>query len=354
MTMDRQAMPEAARLIESPDDLDAINRLYLERRWSDGLPIVPPTRKRVEAMLAGTKRGRGEIIARVAPAFGAATVERIAINAVMSGCRAECMPALIAAVEAVCDATFNLQAVQATTNPVAVFIIVNGPVAGRLGMNAGMNCLGQGNWANASLGRALHLILQNVGGALPGDMDRATHGQPGKYTFCCAENEAESPWLPLHVERGFPRSSSAVTVVAASGTLNMNMHAKDADGLMKSMANSLAFASSNDYWLGGEPWILVSPEHAEVLNRGGVDKVGLRSRLWEDSKMPAGRMSQKDMERTQLSRGAELGNVGPETLLPVSVRPEGIGIVVAGGPGTHSVYVPSFGDSRSVTRAVED
>lgn len=341
-----------ARLVEVADDLDAINRLFIERRWGDGLPVVPPTPMRVEAMLRGTRRARQDVIGHVAPAFGAATVEHIAINAVVAGCRPECMPVLIAAVDAVCDPAFNLQAVQATTNPVAVFLIVNGPIAAQLEVNGGMNCLGQGAWANASLGRALHLILQNVGGALPGDMDRATQGQPGKYTFCCAENEAASPWTPLHVERGCAAGASAVTVVAASGTLNMNMHAKDAEGLIKSMADSMAFASSNDYWLGGEPWVIVAPEHAEVLHRDGLDKPGLRARLWEASKMPAGRMAAKDLERTRLSRGAELGTIDADTLLPVSVRPEAIGIIVAGGPGTHSVYVPSFGDARAVTRAI--
>lgn len=347
------SLPQPARLIEVADDLDAINRLFIERRWGDGLPIVPPTRERVEAMLAGTCRSRSEIVGRVAPAFGAATIENIAINAVVAGCRPECMPVLVAAIEAVCDPGFNLQAVQATTNPVAVFLIVNGPVVSRLEMNAGMNCLGQGAWANATLGRALRLVLQNVGGGLPGEMDRATHGQPGKYTFCCAENEVESPWTPLHVERGCPPGSSAVTVVGASGTLNMNMHAKDAAGLIQSMADSMPFAASNDYWLGGEPWIIVCPEHAEILHRDGFDKPGLRARLWNDSKMPAGRMAPKDLDRTRLSRGAELGSIDATTMLPVSTRPEEIGIVVAGGPGTHSVYVPSFGDCRAVTRVVD-
>lgn len=347
------ASPETARLVEVADDLDAINRLFVQRRWGDGLPVVPPTRERVEAMLAGTRRPRSEIVGRMAPAFGAATIEHIAINAVVAGCHPECMPVMIAAVEAVCDPAFNLQAVQATTNPVAVFLIVNGPIASMLEMNGGMNCLGQGAWSNATLGRALRLVLQNVGGGLPGDMDRATHGQPGKYTFCCAENEADSPWTPLHVERGCPPGSSAVTVVGASGTLNMNMHAKDAEGLIQSMADSMPFASSNDYWLGGEPWIIVCPEHAEVLHRDGFDKPGLRTRLWEESKMPAGRMAPKDLDRTRLSRGAELGPIDAATMLPVSARPEDIGIVVAGGAGTHSVYVPSFGDSRAVTRAID-
>jgi hypothetical protein len=332
---------------------DEVQEYFDRALWSDGLPIVPPTQPRVEAMLAQTTFPRQHLVARIAPGFGAATVERIAINAVMAGCRPEYLPVLIAAVAAVEAPAFNLQGIQATTNPVSVWMIVNGPIARRLEVNAGPNCLGQGSPANVTLGRALRLILQNVGGALPGDMDRATHGQPGKIAFCCAENEADSPWLPLHVERGFDPQASTVTVVGASGTLNMNTHAKDAADLVRVLADSMSFAPSNDYWLGGEPWLIIAPEHAEVLQRDGVDKPELRRRLWEQSKMRAGRMALKDFERTRNSRRAELGEIGPDTLLPVSTRPEEIGIVVAGGPGTHSIYVPSFGDTRSVTRAIE-
>jgi hypothetical protein len=184
---------EPAATFETLDDLEAINKLYRERRWSDGLPIVPPTVERVKRMLHQTPRGRYELIARIAPGYGTATVERIAINAVLAGCDPEYMPVLIAATEAVAAPQFNLQGIQTTTNPVAVWLVLNGPIVERLGVNATLNCLGQGTWANATIGRALRLILQNVGGALPGEMDRATHGQPAKYTFCCAENEAENP-----------------------------------------------------------------------------------------------------------------------------------------------------------------
>jgi hypothetical protein len=179
----------ARRNYNGADDFNAFNDECEQRGWSDGLPLVPPTVARVDAMLAATKRDRNEIVAHIAPGFGAATVERIAINAVMAGCRPEYLPVLLAAVEAVADEKFNLQGIQATTNSAAPWIIVNGPLAATLGINAGLNCLGQGNRANATLGRALRLVLQNIGGALPGQMDRATHGQPGKYTFCCAENE---------------------------------------------------------------------------------------------------------------------------------------------------------------------
>jgi hypothetical protein len=342
----------AARF-EAPDDFDAINRIYRERRWGDGLPVVPPTLQRVERMLAQTRRARSEVVARIAPGYGAATVELIAINAVLAGCDPEYLPLLIAATEAVAEPRFNLQGIQATTNPVAAWIIVNGPVAQRLGINAAHNCLGQGTWANATVGRALRLILQNIGGALPGEMDRATQGQPGKFTFCCAENETDSPWEPLHVERGFAADCSTVTVVGAEGTMNMNTHAKDADELLRVIAETMTHPPSNEYCHSGEPWLVLGPEHAAILSGGGYSKAGVKRRLWELSKMPAGRMSVKDLLRVKESRTEELGEILPDTLLPISLRAEDIQIVVAGGPGTHSIYVPSFANTYAVTRSVE-
>lgn len=346
-------MSQPAATFEAPDDFEAINRLYRERRWSDGLPIVPPTTERVERMAGNARRARQEIIARVAPGYGAATVERIAINAVMAGCDPQFLPVLIAATEAVSDPAFNLQGIQATTNPVAVWLILNGPTAKRLGINCAFNCLGQGTWANATIGRALRLILQNIGGALPGEMDRATHGQPGKFSFCCAENEEASPWGPLHVERGFSAGESTVTVVGAEGTMNMNTHSKDAPELVRIIAETMIHPPSNEYVHGGEPWLLLSPEHAEVFARGGLTKAQLKRALWEASRMPAGRFSTRELQRARDSRTHELGEIAPGTLVPVSPRPEDVQIVVAGGPGTHSVYVPSFGITRAVTRVID-
>ncbi len=346
--------PLAARAatFEAPDDLDAINRLYRERRWSDGLPIVPPTAERVGRMLCHTPRAPDDVVAMIAPGFGAATVERIAINAVLAGCDPEYLPIVIAAVEAVAAPEFNLQGIQATTNPVAVWIIVNGPVARKLAINGTFNCLGEGAWANATLGRALRLILRNIGGALPGEMDRATHGQPGKYTFCCAENEGANPWEPLHVERGYTAERSTVTVVGAEGTMNMNTHTKDAGELLRAIAETMIHPPSNEYTHGGEPWLVIGPEHAEILKRAGLSKSEVKRRLWELSKIPADRMTAKDLGRVRDSRSHELGEIGPDTLLPISPRPDAIGIIVAGGPGTHSVYVPCFGNSLAVTREV--
>ena len=347
----RHAQQRAQR-IEVPDDIDAFNEIALERRWSDGLPLVPPILERVNAMLEATARAHDEVVANVAPGFGAATVESIAVNAVMAGCRSAYLPVLLAAVDAAADRRFNLQGVQATTNSAAPWIIVNGPLARTLGVNSGPNCLGQGNRANSTIGRALRLVLQNIGGALPGEMDRATHGQPGKHTFCCAENEAESPWEPLHVERGFDRDESTVTVVGAAGTLNLNSHAKDADDLVKVLADSIVYPTSNDYHFGGQPWLVISPEHADVLARAGLSKSDVKRTLWERSKMAAGRFAAKDYVRAQHTRGPDLGEIGPDTPIPISPTANEIGLIVAGGPGTHSVYVPTFGQTRAVTRRI--
>ncbi len=343
-----------AATFEAADDYDAINRLYRERRWGDGLPVVPPTVERVERMLQHTARAPSEVVALIAPGFGAATVERIAINAVMAGCDPEYLPVVIAATEAAADPRFNLQAIQATTNPVAVWVVINGPIAARLAVNATYNCIGQGTWANATIGRALRLILQNLGGALPGEMDRATQGQPGKFTFCCAENEAASPWEPLHVERGHAREASTVTVVGAEGTMNMNTHSKDADELLRVIAETMVHPPSNEYCHGGEPWLMLGPEHADILAAGGYDKARVKARLWELTKMPAGRMSVKDLLRVRDSRSQEFGKISDETLLTIAHRPEDIMLLVAGGPGTHSVYVPCFGNSNAITREIAE
>jgi hypothetical protein len=343
-----------AQLIQVPDEQVGIDRFFFERGWSDGLPIVAPTRERVAATLACTRRPPDEVVAKIAPGFGSATVERIAINAVMAGCYPEYLPVLIAAVEAVSTPKFNLSGVQATTNPAAVWMIVNGPIAQRLGVNGGANCLGPGSWANATLGRALRLILQNVGGGRAGEMDRATHGQPGKYTFCCGENESMNPWTPLHVERGFDPDASTVTVVAPLGTWNMNTHAKDADDLVKVIGDTMAFPASSDYVHGGSPWLLLAPEHAAILEAAGLGKADVKRRLWSASKLAASRLAARDLGRVQAARTAELGEITKETLLPISVTPDDINFIVAGGEGTHSVYIPVSGHSFPVTRGIGD
>ena len=350
--MSSPAAPRA-KLIEAPGDLDDLNRLYIKRRWGDGLIIAPPTEAAVERMLRHTRRAPDEVVATIAPGMGAATVEYIAIQGVMAGCYPEYLPVLIAAVQAVATPQFHLQAIQATTNPSAVWLIVNGPIARWLEVNSGAGCLGQGAWANATLGRALRLILQNIGGALPGEMDKATQGQSAKYTFCCAENEEASPWEPLHVERGFAADANTVTVVGALGTWNMNMTARRAEEVLAMIADTMQYPASSDYIYGGAPFILLSPQHANLFHSAGWDKAEVKRRLWEASRLRAGRSKGSEFERMATGRRAELGEINADTMVPISVKPTDISILVAGGPGSHSVFVPVSAHTRSVTKEIE-
>ena len=345
------AVPRAP-LVEAPENREELDRHFMKLKWGDGLPIVPPTEDAVQRMLRHTRRAPDELVATIAPGMGAATVEYIAINAVMAGCQSEYLPVLIAAAEAVAAPQFHLQAIQATTNPAAAWLIVNGPIAKWLEVNGGNNCLGQGTWANATLGRALRLILQNVGRALPGEMDKATQGQPGKYTFCCAENEDASPWEPLHVERGHATDASTVTVAGALGTWSMNMTARGADEVVAMIADTMQYPASSDYIYGGAPFIVLSPQHANLFHLAGWTKAEVKRRLWEASKIRAGRSRGSEFERMATGRRAELGEIGPETMVPISEKPEDITIIVAGGPGSHSVFMPVSAHTRSVTREI--
>ncbi len=341
-----------AKLIEAPADLDEFNKFFIRQRWGDGLIVAPPTQEAVARMLRHTHRAPDEVVATIAPGMGAATVEYIAIQGVMAGCYPEYLPVLIAAAEAVATSKFHLQAIQATTNPSAVWLIVNGPIAKWLEVNSGAGCLGPGTWANATLGRALRLILQNIGGALPGEMDKATQGQPAKYTFCCAENEDASPWESLHVERGFAADANTITVVGALGTWSMNMTAKKAEEVLSMIADTMQYPASSDYIYGGAPFILLSPQHANLFHREGWSKAEVKRRLWDASKLRAGRSRGSEFERMATGRRAELGDIGPDSMVPISEKAEDISIIVAGGPGSHSAFVPVSAHTRSVTREI--
>ena len=338
--------------LEADGDFDKVNALFMEKGWGDGLPLVPPTAQRVEAMLAYCDRPYDEIIGLVAPRYGAATPLRLAANAVMAGCKPEYFPLIMLTIEALCEETFNLYGVNATTHPCSTLMVVNGPIAKELKMNWGHNAFGPGNTANATIGRAIRLSMLNIGGAIPATGDMATFGSPAKYTFCVAENEEENPWEPLHVERGFTADENVVTVVGAAGTLNLNSHSKEAADLLRVIATSMTYPTSNDFHFAGEPWLILSPEHAEVLARGGYDKAKLKEEIWALSKMPASHFARKDYDRAEHTRSTELGGFSPETLVPISPSPRDIGIIVAGGPGTHSVYVPTFGQTRAVSRRI--
>jgi hypothetical protein len=270
-----------ARRVEIASMEDEAEAMY-DRGWTDGLPVVAPTEARVLRMLEGTTRPPDDVVAVVPPDLVTCTVEKVAINAVLAGCRPEYLPVVIAAVEAACTDEFNMHGLLATTWFSGPVVIVNGPIARRIGMNSGTNAMGQGNRANATIGRALQLVVRNVGGGRPGEVDRATLGQPGKYTFCFAEDEAGSPWEPMAVERGLPEGSSAVTLFAGEGPRGVvDQISRTPESLARSFAACLRTVAHPKLPLAFDATLVVSPEHGRVFSEAGWSKARLRTELGE-------------------------------------------------------------------------
>jgi len=329
------------------EDVDA---LYQERGWTDGLPIVHPTEARVQAFLTRCPRDPREIVGVLPPRQGEATIEKIATNAVMAGCRPEYFPVVLAAVEALADPLFNLDSVQATTHPVAPLIVVNGPIARTLGIQAGYNAFGQGFRANVTIGRAVRLVLMNVGGGLPGSGDRATQGSPAKLAYCVAENEAESPWEPLHVEAGLPADASTVTVFGSEGPHNIQDHfSNTALGVLRTVAGAMGQAGSNNLLGRGWPLLSLGPEHAATIAKEGYSKQRVKEFLFEHARFPLKRLG-LEYQRQQMERWGVVD--APDTLVPIVSRPDDISVIVVGGAGKHSSWQPTFGNGTHWTRRV--
>ena len=342
----------AALTFEFPGAYDDVDALYQERGWTDGLPIVAPTDARVQAFLNWTDRDPREIVGVLPPRQGEATVEKIAINAVMAGCKPQYLPVVITAIEALADPLFNLDSVQATTHPVAPLIVVNGPIARELEINGGYNAFGQGFRANVTIGRAVRLVLMNVGGGLPGTGDRSTQGSPSKLAYCVAENEAENPWEPLHVEAGLPRDTSVVTVFGCEGPHNIQDHFSNTGlGVLKTVAGAMGQAGSNNLLGWGWPLLALGPEHAATIARDGYSKAQVKAFLFEHARFPLARLG-REYQQQQIERHKAVD--APDTMLSIVRRPEDISIIVAGGAGKHSCWQPTFGDGTHFTRRVID
>lgn len=339
--------------MEGIDDFEQATELARARGWGDGLPIVPPTTDRVERMLAYCDRPWDEPIAQMPPRHGEATPLRLAANAVMAGCEPRYFPLILLAAEAMCEPPVNLYGLQTTTHPVAPLVIVNGPVAAELDINAGHNAFGPGHRANATIGRALRLVLLNIGGAIPTIGDMATMGQPGKYGYIVAENEAANPWEPLHVERGFARDTTTVTIVGAEAPHNINDHESDSgEGILQMVAGTVGITGHNNvYYARSEPLIALGPEHAKTIAADGYSKYDVKRYLFEHATVPLGRFSRRNYERRLLVNfPGRYDNLPPDAPVPVCQSPDDVMLIVLGGAGKHSMYIPTFGDTRSVTR----
>jgi hypothetical protein len=318
--------------------------------WTDGLPVVPPLPDSVKKMLAASALAPDTVIGVVAPRMGLATVEKIATNAVMAGCRPEHFRVVLAAVRAVCAPQFNLLPMQATTNPVTPMIIVNGPIVQQLQLNSGYNVLGQGWRSNATIGRALRFVLGNIGGAVPGKVDKACHGQPGKLSFCIAEDEAANPWQPLHVERGFAADTSTVSVIGVTGTQDIIHYARtSAQQIVDTIIRAIPREGHKNLYSGGEPMLILGPEQAAILGREKISKEALKRKVFEGTRVELATLDPHTVALIKSRRAAHFPAGRKTTRIPIADRPQDIQILVAGGAGNHSVFLPTWGDTRCVT-----
>ncbi len=333
-------------ILVHPNSERVSHEFYLHH-LTDGLPIIPPTRERVSKFLEYSKGFANQVVSILPPRRGKATVEKIAINSVMAGCLPVFMPVVQHAISALGREEFNLAGINATTHPVAICTIVNGPLSRDLGMNSGVGCLGPGNLTNATIGRAILLCMLNIAGAVPGVGDHATHGSPAKYSYTFAEDEEKNPWEPLHVERGFEVEDSTVTVLGLEAPHNVNDHRSiTAENLLDTVAHTASTAGCNNSHVPGEILVLMSPEHATVLNKEEWNKRDVQEYLHQNMKVPV-----------------ELGDRGGRRLdhrwvvggeVPITRSPEDVVLVVAGGPGRHTMIAHGFGSgSQSVTIPID-
>ena len=319
----------------------------------DGLPVVPPTMARVSDMLAHNGYAADEAIAMLPPGFENATAGDIAICAVMAGCKPEYLPVLIAAVDALSDMSFNLVGIGTTTGSAAPIYIVNGPIVERIGLNGKNNALGSGHRANATIGRAMTLILQNIGGAIPGETDMATLGQPAKYSCCFAENVDESPWAPLHVERGFAADKSVVTVVGVSGTGEVNdSDSQSALDMAQTFAQSMLIAGisgGSGLLGGGEPLCILPPEWAAMFHRDGLTKAQTKAAIWERAVLPIDKLPPA-LRKHRMDAAADPS----ANIIRVAEKADDLMIVVAGGVGRKAAYLPTWGGTtKAISREIK-
>jgi hypothetical protein len=348
------APPSFSDTIELEDDIDTIYDFFCRQGWTDGLPIIPPTPERITQILKQYNGDPSDVLGKIPHLNGEATIERCAIAMVMAGCLPVYLPVVLAAVRAMQVPAFNIQAVQSTTNAIAPLLILNGPVISRLGFNCKENVFGQGNRANATVGRSIRFILLNVGGADPGKLDRATHGHPGKYSYCVAENEDESPWEPFHVDRGFKREDSVVTVVGADAPMNINdASSTSAEGVLHSIASAMITPGSNNALRGGEPLVVFSPEHADLIARDGWSKADVRAYLYEHSQIPLYKFSPENRKRILLLRKKWFEREGDKDKVALADSPEAIMLLVTGGPGKHSLLITNFGNTAHASQRID-
>ena len=344
-----------SRRIEVSSSFDDIQDYYDERGWTDGLPVVPATPDLVRKMLGEYGGDPSWSLGVIQPQNASVTIEKVAINAVMAGCRPEHFPVVVAGIQAILKPEFNLAGCQATTGGAAPVTIVNGPIARDLDINGDAGCFGPGHRSNAVIGRAIRLVIRNIAGLIPGEMDKATLALPARYTFCFAENEARSPWEPRHVELGMGPDQSLVTISAIRG-LYVVMESSVPTGLevLKTLVESTQTTGFSNYYqigTGAQITLVLCPEHAHEISQSGFSKADVREFIFQNARMPL----------KNLVNMAHYGNrnwpqwvdeTNPETLVPIALKADDIVVVVAGGDGRHSAWLAGWGVTRIVTQEI--
>lgn len=333
--------------LELSDLAEAIEYFY-RQGWTDGLPVVPPTPAKVAEFLDYSGNLPSDILGVIPARNRAITAEKVAINAVMAGCLPNYMPVIVAAIEAMCQEPFNLHGITATTGGTAPLLIVNGPAIQQLNINSGVNVFGPGVRANATIGRAIRLILMNVGGAIPGVLDKACMGHPGKYSYCIAEDEANNPWEPLSVERGMPADVSAVTVFAGEAPHYVN---SQVGGTGERLIGAIVNSMLGKVYVGGNWLLVLCPEHMTIFKKEGWTKAQIRDAVHERAVRPLA-----DFKRIAGVAESAIRPTDAEKPYYYTQTPEDLLIITAGGgAGGFSALIPPWAagaDSRPVTRAI--
>ena len=326
-----------SKVYKLDNDFDTFFKMAYHNGWTDGLPVVPPTKERVMAMINYVGRDPEEIISEVPPRFGVATVEKIAINAVMAGCLPEYMPVLIAAIEAVSLPKFNLDHQQTTTASSYQMVIINGPIRKKLEVNSGRGCLGPGWRANATIGRAVRLCALNIGGGIPGEVSKSILQIPGRYTCCFGEDEENSHWEPLHIDRGFKKNTSTVTVFGCfcQYTVSTGPTQPSISCLLQELSDSMAYMGSYNMLLGGGPFmVILQSGHTKFFNEAGYSKQAVKQYLFEHARVPFSRFPADRFVPGQNPQPLVVDGMTWPTR-----KPEDIMIVIAGG---QEPYIPQI------------
>lgn len=339
-------------------DFTAANKRLEALDWTDGLPVIPPTEALVSAMLARCRHKPGDVLGRMQPVNGVVTIEKVAANAVMAGCAPDYFPVVLAAVKAVLQPQFHVGSTACTTGGAAPVIIVNGPIAARLKINSGTACFGGNVKANATIGRALRLVMRNLGGAKPGGQEKSTQAWPGKVTFCFAENEARSPWEPLQVQHGLSKDTSLVTVVAVRGVYPVCEGTQEAGiGVLQTIAAAMRVMGSPIYNQNPRnelPVVVVlGPEHANEIASAGFSKRDVRSYFFEHARMPVKQLLGRVYNGTD-PWPPWIDTTIDSAMVPMVASPDDFIVVVAGGDGRHSAWMPAWNVCRGARETVED